>query len=116
MEHLSSRAVASDDKSLLDKLKTIATNKKAKRALMDIKKNGLAAVPKRVRRADLLKTGRGAAAVATWIFRGDESQQRRGSDVDISREETSRDRDAEIRSRPARASGTPWTPRSRVSS
>mmetsp|Transcript_36837 Transcript_36837/g.113943 ORF Transcript_36837/g.113943 Transcript_36837/m.113943 type:complete len:157 (-) Transcript_36837:37-507(-) len=46
VEHLSSRAVASDDKSLLDKLKTIATNKKAKRALMDIKKNGLAAVPK----------------------------------------------------------------------
>ena len=34
-----------------------------------------------VRRADLPKTGRGDA-VATWIFRGDESRRRRGCDVD----------------------------------
>ena len=36
-----------------------------------------------VRRADLPRTGRGDAAAATWIFRGDESRRGRGRDVDI---------------------------------
>jgi len=30
-----------------------------------------------------VETGRGAAAAATWIFRGDESRRRRGRDADI---------------------------------
>ena len=34
-------------------------------------------------RAELQKTGRGDAAAATWIFRGDRSWRRRGRDVDI---------------------------------
>ena len=37
-----------------------------------------------VRRADIpWETGRGDAACATWIFRGDESRRRRGRDVDL---------------------------------
>ena len=35
------------------------------------------------RRADSPRTSRGAAAAATWIFRGDESRRGRGRDVDI---------------------------------
>ena len=54
-----------------------------------------------IRGADAPQTGRGDAAAATWIFRGDESRLRRGYSV-----ETSRGRDVEIRSRPAHASGT----------
>ena len=37
------------------------------------------------RRADDSSTGRGAAAAATWIVRGDESRRRRGLDVDSPR-------------------------------
>ena len=48
--------------------------------------------------ADVSRTGRGAAAAGTRIFRGDASRRRRGRDADLS-EETSR-------SRPARAPGT----------
>ena len=36
--------------------------------------------------ADVPRTGRGAAAAATWIFRRKESRRRRGCDVDISRQ------------------------------
>ena len=45
-------------------------------------------------RADLPKTGRGAAAAVTWIFRGDESRRRRGWDVGILRRRRRRGRDA----------------------
>ena len=51
------------------------------------------------RRADLPKTGRGDAAAATWIFRGDESRRCRGRDADIPWRRESRrrrGRDAEI--------------------
>ena len=34
-------------------------------------------------RADIPRMGRGGAATATWIFRGDESRRRGGGDVDI---------------------------------
>ena len=37
------------------------------------------------RRADTPQTSRGDAVAATWIFRGDESQRRRGRDVDLPR-------------------------------
>jgi len=46
VEHLSSRAAAKGNMGIVEKLKTIAQNKKAKRALMDIQKNGLSALPK----------------------------------------------------------------------
>ena len=38
-----------------------------------------------VRCEDISRTGRGDAAAATWIFRGDESRRRRGRDVETSR-------------------------------
>ena len=37
----------------------------------------------RVRRAEISQTGRGGAAAATWIFRGDESRHRRGGGADL---------------------------------
>ena len=49
--------------------------------------------------ARIFVEGRGATAAVTWIFRGDETRRRSGRDVDI-------------RSRPARASGTPFRARS----
>ena len=42
----------------------------------------IAATP-RLRRGYIVETGRGDAAAATWIFRGDESRRRRDRDVDI---------------------------------
>ena len=36
-------------------------------------------------RVDIPRTNRGDAAVATWIFRGDDSRRRRGCDLDIPR-------------------------------
>ena len=49
--------------------------------------------PPYFRRVDLPWTGRGDAAAATWMFRGETSRRRRGCDL-------------EIQSRPAHASGT----------
>ena len=49
------------------------------------------------------KTSRGDAAATTWIFRGDESRRHRRGDDESRRH---RRGDVEIRSRPARASGT----------
>ena len=40
-------------------------------------------LPRSFRRADIPRTGRGGAAAARWIFRGDKSRRRRGCDVDI---------------------------------
>ena len=42
------------------------------------------------RDAGVLITGRGDAAAPTWIFRGDESRRRRGSDVNIPRSRSQR--------------------------
>ena len=62
-------------------------------------------------RADMPQMGRGGAAAATWIFRGDESRRRRGCHVNILRRRdaaaaTWRFRGDGIWSRTARCSGT----------